>query len=350
MKPHIAIVGRMNAGKSTLLNFLTAQQASIVAPQAGTTTDPVRRSFYLLDYGAVIFIDTAGFDDTSAIGAQRVKSTRAAIAESDLVLFVPMVDGRIDAQERAFLETIDASKPRIVVNKPFSDTLLDQIKTKLQNEIGTEPDFFGGRISADDTVVLVCPIDSEAPRGKLIMPQVAAVRAALDLHARAMVVQPAELDATLKIISPRLVVVDSQAYTSVAQIVGTRSELTTFSILLAEQKGDMKAYRQGLGAIAGLDDGDRILLVEHCSHQTSCEDIARVKIPQYLFELTDRNLQFTVINGRSSLPEDLACYSLVVQCGGCVATSAAIRARIEQCCSAGVPITNYGMLLSASKK
>lgn len=340
MKPRIGIFGRMNAGKSTLLNFLTGENAVIVSPQAGTTTDPVRKAFELLDFGPVIFIDTAGFDDTSELGRLRVQKTLNTLHEVDLLLFVPMAQ-ELDDREKEFLAQI--SKPYITVSKPFDISILETIKTKLKGYV--ELDFFGGRISKGETVVLVCLIDSQAPVGKLIMPQIMALRAALDLRAVAVTVQPSELEEALQTFAPKLVVTDSQAFALVSDIVGQRAELTSFSILLSEMKSDPKTYTRALDRVDELHDGDRILIIEHCSHQTNCDDIARVKIPQLLQQYTDRTLSFDFINGRDPMPDKIASYALLVQCGGCIATRGALLYRVEQCTDNGVPITNYGMLL-----
>lgn len=347
MKPRIAIFGRMNAGKSSLVNFLTGQNAAIVSARAGTTTDPVRRAFELIDYGAVVFIDTAGFDDTADdLGRARVAKTLDAMDECDVVLFVPFGEGggdELDADERQFLARA-AGKPVIVVKKPFETSLLSQIRDLLP-ERPKASDFFGGRISRGDRVVLVCPIDDEAPAGKLIMPQVAAVRSALDLGAVAVVVQVGQLAETLASLEPKLVVTDSQVFAEVSCVVPSGVELTSFSILLAEAKGDKGEYNRGLEAVKSLCDGDKVLIIEHCSHEVSCNDIARHKIPRMLQAHTGCALSFRVLAAREGLPADLASYALVVQCGGCIATAAAITARIEQCRRAGVAITNYGMLL-----
>lgn len=342
VKPKIGIFGRMNAGKSSLMNLLTGTSSAIVSPTPGTTTDPVRRAFELLDFGPVVFIDTAGFDDFSTLGRQRVARTINTLHEVDLVLFIPL-GKELDEAEEEFLTK--AEKPYIVVEKPFKIDLLDRIKEKLSTR-PKEPDFFGGRIVAGDRVLLVCPIDSEAPAGKLIMPQITAIRAAIDLHAVAIVVQPEELDLMLEQTHPKLVITDSQAFGSVEVTVAKYNvELTSFSILLSEIKGDPIEYKKGLDAVQTLEDGAKILLIEHCSHQTSCDDIARVKIPMLLQKHTGKRLSFTVIGGREPMPSDLDQYSLTVQCGGCVATRGAILSRVEQCRANGLPITNYGMLL-----
>lgn len=324
------------------MNLLTDSSVAIVSPTPGTTTDPVRRAFELLDFGPIVFIDTAGFDDFSTLGRQRVTKTINTLHEVDLILFIPLGE-EMDQAEEEFL--LKAQKPYIVVGRPFTIDLLDRIKEKL-NARPIEPDFFGGRIVDGDRVLLVCPIDSQAPAGKLIMPQMAAIRAALDLHAMAIVVQPEELDLMLEMTNPKLVVTDSQAFGSVgAKVKKHGVELTSFSILLSEIKGDPAEYKKGLESVETLEDGAKILLIEHCSHQTSCEDIARVKIPMLLQKHTGKNLSFTVLNGRDPMPSNLYQYALAVQCGGCVATRGAILARVEQCRANGLPITNYGMLL-----
>lgn len=334
----------MNVGKSSLLNFLVGEPIAIVAPQGGTTTDPVRRAYELLGYGAVTFIDTAGFDDAgSDVARLRVEKSLATLDAVDLVLFVPSQTDVLDEGERAFIGALDV--PHIIVNRPFEDTLHDQIAMELNRQKSFQKSFFGDHLSARQRVLLVCPIDSEAPEGRLILPQVQALRAALDLHAMALTVQPSEVEQAIAMFDPHLVVTDSQVFDVVARVVPDGVSLTSFSILLSELKGDPKLYRKGLKMVEKLEDGDRILLVEHCSHGTTCEDIARVKIPRLLQSHTGCTLQFDILSGRTPLPEDLSVYSLLVQCGGCMASARAIQSRISRCRAADIPITSYGMLL-----
>lgn len=344
IKPCIGIYGRMNAGKSSLLNFLVGEPVAIVAPQGGTTTDPVRRAYELLGYGAVTFIDTAGFDDTgSDVARMRVERSLATISAVDLALFIPSHKDVLDQGERAFIGALDV--PHIIVNKPFQDELRDQIATELNRQKSTYKSFFGDHLFDGQRVLLVCPIDSEAPEGRLILPQVQALRAALDLHAMALTVQPAEVEQAIAMFDPHLVVTDSQVFDVVSRVVPDGVRLTSFSILLSELKGDPELYRKGLQVVERLKDGDRILLVEHCSHGTTCEDIARVKIPRLLRSHAGCTLHFDILSGRTPLPEDLSAYSLLVQCGGCMTSARAIQSRIARCRAAHIPITSYGMLL-----
>ncbi len=343
VKAKIAIVGRVNAGKSTLLNALTGQDVAIVSPQRGTTTDPVRRAYELLDYGAVTFIDTAGIDDNSELGKQRMQKTARAVEESDLVLFVASKSG-LDSFENNYINALE--QPFIVVYAPYDvEQLLTQIRETLMSEVLMPPPFYGEKLASGDTVLLVCPIDSEAPAGRLILPQVQAIRAALDIHATAVVVQVDEVEAAIERCKPRLVVTDSQAFAEVKPLVSTGVALTSFSILLAHQKALPNVYEQGLKAVDSLKRGDRVLIIEHCSHGVSCEDIGRVKIPNLLSARLGFEVSFDIIAGRDPLPADLTAYSFAVQCGGCMVERTPIVRRIVKCQRAGLPITNYGMLL-----
>lgn len=340
-KPHIAIVGRTNAGKSTLLNLLTGQNAAIVSPEAGTTTDPVRTPMHLANYGPIVWIDTAGFDDFSPLGPQRRRKTLLATAGADAVLFVAAQE-ELDEGEKAFIKMhLEDQKPFLVLRKPFTTAIFDQVRTLLPAAETPPGDFFGGKLSPGDTVVLVCPIDAAAPVGKLIMPQIAALRAALDLHATAIVVQPNELASAIDHHSPQLVVTDSQVFDTVRAIVPPSVELTSFSILLAQSSGCFDTYLKGVQHIDQLQPGDRVLLVEHCTHEATCEDIARVKIPKLL----GPDILTTVVRGNEALDEDFAQYALVVQCGGCVASNALIHHITSRALDQGAAVTNFGLLL-----
>lgn len=341
IRPKIGIFGRMNVGKSTLLNHITAQQVSIVDAQAGTTTDPVRRTFEILDFSPVIFIDTAGYDDThTEIGRRRVAKSMKVLAESDMVILV--TDGELLDVDREFLARVTV--PYIIVNDSRFDGVIEAIKDALPVSSLVEPPFFGMRLGCGDTVVLVCPIDSEAPSGRLILPQVQAIRAALDVGALAVVVQPSELSQALERYSPRLVVTDSQAFAEVGRFVGGAVELTSFSILLSERKGDPVRYAQALEALDSLNGGARVLMVEHCTHQSSCDDIARVKIPALMRQRLGVELEFSYVQSLMEVDE-LSSYAFVVQCGGCMTNRRAVVSNIELAYRARIPITNYGMLL-----
>lgn len=357
--PHIGIYGVANAGKSTLLNRLTGQQSAIVSPQAGTTADPVRRSFEIAGYGPVVFIDTAGIDDTaSELGRLRVRKTWQTLTEVDLAI-VLLVGSEPSPAERHLLDTVRANDiPALVLPERAANLSTDEILRRARESMPESsqsvPPFFGERpIAAGDVLVFVCPIDSAAPAGRLILPQVQALRAALDAGAVAVTVQPPQLPEALEMYVPRLVVTDSQAFREVVAMVGKhrpRTEVTSFSVLLAEQKGDKAVYTEGLKAVDVLKPGDRVLIIENCSHQATCDDIGRAKIPGWLREYTGvGDLRFTFVSGRDPLPAELYAvpgyFALAVQCGGCVSTRRMIQSRIHAARRNGVPITNYGMLI-----
>ncbi len=343
MKAKIGIFGKVNAGKSTLMNALTGQRVAIVSPERGTTTDPVRRAYELLDYGAVTFIDTAGIDDESALGSARVAKSRNVAMEVDLALFV-IVGDDADTDEQTFIDQLECAV--IVVKRGYEvAALLDEIRETLQRTVKKLPPFYGDKLSEGQCVVLVCPIDSEAPEGRLILPQVQAIRAAIDIHSTAIVVQPSELATAIEKHKPDLVVTDSQAFKEVSEIVPSGVELTSFSILLAIQRGDMELYSSGIEALDSLKAGDRVLLIEHCSHGVSCEDIGRVKIPKLLCERVGGKVEFDMVSGRDALPADLSGYRMAIQCGGCMVGATPIIRKAHFCNARGLPITNYGMLL-----
>lgn len=371
-KPHIGIFGRCNAGKSTLLNFIVGAPAAIVSPECGTTTDVVRKSYEIEGFAPAVFIDTAGIDDTSSLAAARLERTFETIYQIDLALIVYTRWGEPETALAGRLA--EAAVPFVVVNNIFDDAdyelppgidpervvavdassdcpnqrdqLLEAIKRTIPESSLRTPSMFEGVAGSGDTVLLICPIDRGAPAGRLILPQVQAVRELLDRGAVAVVVQPSEIGRALDAgIRPKVAVTDSQVFAEVRAALPQEIPLTSFSILLAAAKGDMEMYRRGLDAVDALRDGDRVLIAESCSHQVSCEDIGRVKIPTWLKEHTGKELQFTTITGLSPLPPNLEGYALMVQCGGCMVTRSQLRNRIRLAAAAGVPVTNYGMLI-----
>ncbi len=350
--PHIGIYGRTNSGKSSLLNFLTGQQSALVSAQAGTTTDPVRRRFELAGIGPVLLIDTPGWDDDSELGALRGQTMRQTLDEIDLALVVGATTPDFEtALRRRAIPWLVIENPD---GKPFEGRsaaeLLAQIAAKLQQSSMPPRPFFGNRLHAGDSLLLVCPIDRGAPAGRLILPQVQALRAALDLHAVPTILQPAQAAEWLQHHRPRLIVADSQCLAEVTAIAPPGVEVTSFSILLAELKGDPELYRAGLHAVDRLRGGDRVLVLESCSHHPSCDDIGRSKIPAWLEQYTGQRLEFDFVGGRDPLPELLEGYALAVQCGGCMAPARLLRNRLEQLKAAGVPTTNYGMLIQKIRK
>ncbi len=367
LKPHIGIYGRCNAGKSTLLNFLIGETLAIVSHERGTTTDPVRRSFEILDFAPVVAIDTAGYDDVSPLGVERIAKTVDTLHHIDLAIL--LYNGEWGSEDEKFLELIKREGVEyLIVKNLYSESndshtnsiaiamthedernaLIELIKSALPKHSYIQPSMLGDYLTVGDIVIMVCPIDSEAPAGRLILPQVQALRDALDNRAVAVVLQTEELAAFLsKGIVPKLIVTDSQVIDVVREVVGDElySKVTTFSILLAQLKGDVALYNQGLLAVSNLVDGDKILIMESCLHQTSCEDIGRVKIPAWLDSWVGAKLNYTFLTGLTPLPEDIASYSLVVQCGGCMVTARQLKSRIYRVANIGVPITNYGMLI-----
>lgn len=368
-RPKIGFFGKMNAGKSSLINALAGQQVSVVAEYPGTTTDPVKKIIELIGIGPVELIDTAGVDDTGTLGPQRVARTQDILDQVDLAVLV--VAGTFDAQDQTFLDTCRARKIPFfcVQNKtdlpfsplsltgvdavPFScktpdvQLLLRAIAKHLPQRAFAPDALLDDYVHAGDEVVLVMPVDSEAPQGRIILPQVQTIRNLLDIGATAVCVQPAQLAACLQQHTPKLVVTDSQAFKEVSAIVPKSIPLTSFSILFSRLKGDFDAFLQGTPMIEHLQDGDRILVLESCSHTVnSCEDIGRVKIPRLLQQCTGKQLTFTTVSHVDTLPSDLADYKLAIQCGGCMVTRTQIMRRLEKLKAAGVAVSNYGMTLA----
>ena len=369
-RPHIGIFGRMNVGKSSLINALTGQETSLVSAVAGTTTDPVKKNIEILGLGPVTFIDTAGIDDVSELGAERIKKTRAVVEQIDLAVLVFTTE--FGPYEQAWVEIFRTQKiPFFIVHNKadlfppapaqlagtevieFSakqaDTadLLEALIRHLPATAYQSDDLFGGFVHAGDEVLLVTPIDASAPQGRLILPQVQTLRALLDLHAVGTCVQLVQLAGYLKKHHPKLVVTDSQAFKQVSQLVPAQLPLTSFSILFSRLKGDFDLFLRGTAQIDQLQDGDKILVLESCTHSVNkCDDIGRVKIPAWLQQKTGKKLFFDTVSNLDPLPEDLSVYKLALQCGGCMVTRQQILQRLQRLVSAGVPVTNYGMAIA----
>ena len=376
LKPRIGLFGRRNVGKSTMVNFLTGQQVAIVSDTAGTTTDPVRKSMEIGGIGPVVLIDTAGIDDEGELGLQRVEKSMAALAEVDLALLLytewgapeervadwctahgtPLlkIKSKTDSSEHSkYSENSDFQFS--IFNSQLREPLIQAIRQALPESAYRGRSLLGDVVAQGDHVVLVTPIDSSAPEGRMILPQVQVLRDLMDLHAVATFCQPEELEfenSKLKIENSRLVVTDSQVFHKVAAIVPEEIPLTSFSIVLARQKGLFAEYLEGTRQIGNLQDGDRVLLLESCTHNVTCEDIGRVKLPAALKKATGKELQFEVIGGQSPLPAMRANgdsplrYALVIQCGGCVITAQQVKARLLPALEAGVPVSNYGLALA----
>lgn len=374
-RPHIAVVGRRNVGKSSLVNALLGQDLSIVSDIAGTTTDPVKKALELLPYGPVVLVDTAGIDDEGELGRQRISKTIKILSSSDFALVV--VDAReiLQSKELELLAYLDKLQINyiVAVNKiefGVNPELLNELKefrikhfeVSCKEKAGIEDlkrkmirllpsvqelPLVSDIVSQGDVIVMVVPIDLGAPKGRLIMPQVQTIREALDEDTIVIVCKDKELRSTLDNLKnyPDLVITDSQAIMRVAADVPEKVKLTTFSILMARHKGDLPIFVNGLRRVEELQNGDKVLIAEACSHHAQEDDIGTVKIPRWIRNHTRKDLQIDVIHGYD-FPENLSEYKLIVHCGGCMLTRRAMQTRINEAKLMDVPIVNYGVLIS----
>lgn len=369
-RTHISIFGNTNAGKSSLFNAVIGQDMAIVSEKSGTTTDPVTKAMELLPYGPIALTDTAGLSDESDIGESRMKKTRKILEITDLALYAASCNDFNKKDYEEFLLEIKKKKiPHILVftksdliaDKDFEypDGIFVSVKDKdsiealkkkiieiLSKTAPEEQTMIGDLLPKGSTVVMVVPIDSEAPKGRLILPQVQLIRDCLDHGMKSIVVRDTELKEALEEFKRiDLVVTDSQAFDFVSSVVPKNIKLTSFSMLMAKMKGDINSFIFGARAIEGLNDGSRILMAEACTHNTSHEDIGRVKIPRLLKRYTGKNLIFDFY-AHQDFPENITDYDLVIHCGGCMINSRSMANRIEFCTENGVPITNYGVVLA----
>ncbi|HAS90291.1 MAG TPA: [FeFe] hydrogenase H-cluster maturation GTPase HydF [Desulfovibrio sp.] len=373
----ITLLGRRNAGKSSLINALSGQEIAIVSDHPGTTTDPVTKHYELLPLGPVTFYDTAGLDDGGELGELRVKATRKVLFRTDLAVLVVGEQGVGETEKRVLQTVREMNLPHLVVfNKAdISEPSLEDIKFCSENSIDCQVVCAGSGKGVDDlkkavinaapreftedpvlvsdlagkgdVVLCVVPIDMAAPKGRLILPQVQVLRNILDSDAMGMVVKEDEVVEALERLrtTPALVVTDSQVVMQVASDVSVEVPLTTFSTLFARYKGDLNALVQGADAIDSLQDGDRVLMCEACSHHATDDDIGRVKIPNWLKKYTGKDLKFEMYSGHD-FPDDLEGYALAIHCGGCMTNRTEMLRRIRECQRRGVPITNYGVAIS----
>lgn len=378
MRLHIGLFGRRNVGKSSILNAITHQDVSIVSDLAGTTTDPVEKPMELLPLGPVLFIDTAGIDDVGSLGELRARRTMQVFDRTDLGVLITEAGAWGTFEEEILDELQQRAVPAVVVfNKVdagvpaaipprVAEQKLPVVQTSALTGAGIadlrqallasapadfidNPTILGDLVGPGGMAVLVLPIDKEAPRGRLILPQVQALRDLMDSDAMALVVKERELKEALSRLSepPALVVTDSQAFLKVAADTPPDVPMTSFSILFARFKGDLTTQVAGTMAVEHLRSGDRVLVAEACSHHPIGEDIGRVKIPRWLTQYVGGKLQFDTVQGHD-YPEDLSPYKLVIHCGACTINRREILQRIVRCREQGVPITNYGLVIAYS--
>ena len=372
---YIGVFGRRNVGKSSLVNALLGQNVSIVSDVAGTTTDVVWKNVELPGIGAAVLGDTAGYDDAGELGAMRVEATRKVLSRIDLALLVLHGNPLDCVKEKEWLAMFDRAGIPVVVLLGHGD-LCDAVagwKSVLGRDViafssvtgagrdallaamaeclrenAADDDVTRGIVSAGDVVVLVMPQDVQSPKGRLIQPQVQTLRSLLDKHAVSLCCAPEELPALLGNLKspPSLIITDSQVFSQVEKLKPEQTRLTSFSVLMARQKGDISLFRKGADVLMSLRPNGRVLIAEACSHIPQNEDVGRVKLPRMLRKKFGNELSITIVSG-NDFPDDLTGYDLVIHCGACMFTKRHVMARVRQAVSQGVPITNYGIAIAA---
>jgi hydrogenase maturation GTPase HydF len=379
LKPHIGIFGRRNVGKSSFINALTGLDVAIVSEVPGTTTDPVKKSMEILGVGPAIIIDTAGIDDSGELGEKRIAKTLDVIKQIDCAILL-ITDNTFGEFEETLIRKFYKADVDclIVYNKVDMEPLLNSTIKEIQQYTNApivefsaktnfnincvietlksiipetayqKPSLLKGLINRGDIVLLITSNDSEAPEGRLILPQVMAIRDVLDNGAINIVVNETELELFLHNtgIKPKLIITDSQVFKTVNKIVPPDIPLTGFSVAYAHMRGPFDDYVKGAGKISDLKDGDHILILESCTHQVSCDDIGRFKIPKWLREYTKKQLDFDVVAGLDEIKNPITDYALVIQCGSCMITRKQVFSRLAEAIEAGVPVTNYGLTIA----
>ena len=351
MRVHIGFFGKTNSGKSTLVNALSSQDVSIVSSEPGTTTDPVHKAIEILPIGPCILIDTPGLEDETSLGSARMERTMREAAVCDIAVVVRADEGDSQAESELIEFFRIKNIPVVIVTGDDRDDI-EAVKASIiaAAESAPERTILDGAVAEGDLVMLVMPQDKQAPKGRLILPQVSTLRELLDVHARTMCVAPEEMESALSVLteSPKLIITDSQVFDYVYERKPKESALTSFSVLFAALKGDIEAYVAGAKAIDTLKPGARILIAESCSHAPLDEDIGRVKIPGLIKKRIGGDITVDVAAGKD-FPEDLSGYDLILQCGGCMVNRRQILERIEKARKQGVPITNYGIAIAYIK-
>lgn len=370
---HIGFFGCRNAGKSSVVNAITGQELAVVSDVLGTTTDPVQKAMELLPLGPVMIIDTPGFDDVGELGEKRIQKTKQILNRTDIAVLVVDAQKGVAATDKQLLTLIQEKELPYLIIYNKSDLLenipakeehsiyisalqkqgIQECKEKLAHQISTEDmtlQIVGDLLNPGDLAVLVIPIDSAAPKGRLILPQQQVIRDILEAGAAAVTVRNTELAQTLQKLESkvRMVITDSQAFEEVAAIVPKEIPLTSFSILMARFKGYLETAVKGIQAVDLLKDGDRILISEGCTHHRQCEDIGTVKLPNWLLKYTGKNLTFEWSSGRE-FKEDLSPYAMVIHCGGCMLNEREVKYRMKCAVDQGIPFTNYGIAIAYMK-
>ena len=373
---HIGIFGKRNSGKSSLLNAITGQEIALVSEVKGTTTDPVSKAMEIHPIGPCLLIDTAGFDDTGDLGNMRIEKTKAVLDKTDVAVVV-FSDMQMELETQWIAMLRQRKIPILaVVNQVYRIEQAQEIKRQIEQRFSLTPllvsakektgisqmkheilrlmppDFeaqslTGSLVQPEDVVLLVMPQDKQAPKGRLILPQVQTIRDLLDNHCVVMCVTTEQLSTALQALAkpPKLIITDSQAFAQVYPLKPAETLLTSFSILLAAYKGDLSAFVKGANALDSLTDDSHVLIAEACTHAPLQEDIGRVKIPNMLRKKYGEHLQVTVVSG-SQFPKDLSEYQLIIHCGACMFNRKHVLTRVEQAEQQGVPITNYGVVLA----
>ncbi len=367
---HIAFFGKRNAGKSSLVNAITEQSLSVVSDILGTTTDPVKKAMELLPIGPVMIIDTPGFDDAGSLGDLRVEKTKEILRKTDIAILVTDCSTTLDKEETEFLNLIKEKNIPYIIAYNKAD-LLDEIPPSndnaiwvsailkknidglkkmiadLSEQVENPRHLVKDLLEKNDTVVLVTPIDESAPKGRIILPQQQTIRDVLDTGCTAVVCQTEQLSSTLKNLnkSPKMVICDSQAFSKVSKLVPEVIPLTSFSILFARYKGDLKLQVKGASMLSKLSDGDKVLISEGCTHHRQCGDIGTVKLPEWIKDFCKADIDFDFTSG-GDFPKDLSKYKLIVHCGGCMLNDAEMKHRLSSAKKSGIPIVNYGIAIA----
>jgi [FeFe] hydrogenase H-cluster maturation GTPase HydF len=374
-KPHIGIFGRRNNGKSSLINAIAGQEIAIVSDIAGTTTDPVKKSMEISGIGAVVLVDTAGIDDVGELGKKRIAKTQEALKTVDLAILLITANTFGEEEKKLIADFKEYAIPYFIVhNKSDVEALTTVLTDKINDRIidfsthnpiklpeiisaiqqlmpetaYQKQTLIGDLIQYGDSVLLITPIDIEAPEGRMILPQVQVIRDILDNDGIAVVCKEREVDAYISRMQPKpkLVITDSQVFLKADAAIPKDIALTSFSIVMARQKGDFENCIKGTPYISKLKDGDRVLILESCTHHVSCDDIGRMKIPRWLTNFSGKKLEYEVVAGLNKLPRDIHEYAMVIQCGGCVLTKKQVINRLKPAVDAGIPVSNYGMAIA----